>query len=48
VRRVGSRPANHVGGEMIPVNRLSVLVPYLIGIFSVVAVAAIVAKTKFT
>ena len=43
-----SGPSGYVGGEVFSANKLSVLAPYLIGIFSVVAVAGIVAKRKFT
>ena len=39
---------NPVGGEMIPVNKLSVLAPYSIGIFSIIAVAAVIVKKKLT
>ena len=38
----------HVGGEVFSASKLSILAPYLIGIFSIVAVASIVAKRKFT
>ena len=39
--------SGHVGGELYTANKLAVLSPYL-ALISVVAVAAVVAKRKFT
>jgi hypothetical protein len=41
-------PTNHVGGVLYSANKLSVLAPYLIGIFSIAAVAAVVVRKKLT
>ena len=39
-------PNNHVGGQLFTANKVAVLAPYLIGIFSIVAVAAVVVKRR--
>ena len=40
--------SGHVGGEVFSANKAAVLAPYLIGIVSIIAVAAVVVKKKFT
>jgi hypothetical protein len=41
-----SNPGGYVGGDVFAANKISVLAPYLIGIISVVAVAAVVIKRR--
>ena len=43
-----SNPTGHVGGSLFTANKAVILAPYLMALFSVIAVAAVLVKKKFT